>query len=616
MTTALQMLDLMRSKEVIDDLDNHFARLMLRLNECDDQVLAVVAGLLSASSRDGHTSVPINQIRDEARSWFGGKAVEVDRLLDQLHRDGKENLIQPMVVDAGRVYLFRYFDFERRLANEVLTRARLGIGESSSDDLAASLDGLFNNAVPKPTDDMIDWQKIAVALAASKRLIIVTGGPGTGKTSMVVRLLALLIQQSKHSECHIALTAPTGKAAARMRYAIESARSELEINEDIRLAIPSEAHTIHRLLGSRRGGRGFRYCANNKLQVDVVVVDEVSMVDLELMTHLLEAIPQQTRIILLGDRDQLASVEPGSVFADLCVAADQLTDETACAIGEITRFDLSSFVVDATHSPMADTCIELKRSYRFTPASAIGRLASATNQGDAETVMSLLVDDSTADIGYTELVDSNMLPEYIDDHVMSFYKVSIELAQGGASISDVFDRYGSLSVLCALRQGPFGVNAVNALVERRFISADVIRPIDGWYPGRPVMVTENDYALGLFNGDYGIAMQSPTDSSLRVCFMVDGNPRWLHPARLPQHQSVWASTIHKSQGSEYETVVIILPNRDSPVLTREILYTAVTRARSRVDILATRDIIQRTIKRRTMRQSGLSDRLLRGPQDS
>lgn len=498
----------------------------------------------------------------------------------------------PLVLDADdRLYLHRYFDYEQRLARRLAWTQ----GAAADLDLAAlrpRLDALFGPAAAEP-----DWQKLAAALALRGRLCVVSGGPGTGKTTTVVNLLACLI--ARQPEARIVLTAPTGKAAARMTEALRQRAAH--VPEPIRSRLPTEAFTIHRLLGA--GPSGFRHHADNLLPIDALIVDEASMLDLSLATHLLEAVPDEARIVLLGDKDQLAAVESGAVFAELS-ADPSLGNDCRSALAALTGIDAARIAPPPPEQPSAlhDAVVWLQRNYRFDGGSVIGRFAAAVNGGELPAARACL-DEGIGRIEQTR--------EAIEQAVAG-YAPLLTIALGGGTAAAAHAALARFRVLCALRAGPRGVEAVNAEIERRLRAG--LGPLDRqprspWYPGRPVLVRRNDPVLRLYNGDVGIALPD-AEGTLSVWFaQADGGLRALAPVRLPAHETAFAMTVHQSQGSEFESVLVMLPAQDSRVLTRELLYTAVTRARTAVTLCAGDAVLAAAIGRSTRRHSGLLARL-------
>lgn len=606
---------------------------------------------------------------------------------------GADAALAPLVLDADdRLYLARYFAYERQLAQALLLRspvlrelrpgARDHAGRSSDGNAqdgegpdgldaaaVAQLAAWFGNARHGESDqvDLIDWQRVAAALALSGRLTVISGGPGTGKTSTVVAILASLLTQAAAQQQplpRIALAAPTGKAAQRMQEALHERADKLPAA--LAAALPRQAYTLHRLLGVGPDGR-FRHHRDAPLPYDVVVVDEASMIDVALAARLVDAVPADSRLILLGDKDQLAAVEAGAVFAELS-AHPQLSAGAMARLAP--ALGLSAERLDALlppsrrsrseHPPMlADCVVWLEHNYRFGLASPIGRLSLAIRDGKANDALAVLAahPEHTAlyEDGEARLGDA-ALARLTQGYGAYAQALSLWLAQARAQMqaqmhedsaqaglagdpTPLFDAFNLYRVLCATRGGARGVLALNRHLASQIKSiaapfgerleatpisaagshgaagvtgaahaATIVDNEMEWYAGRPVMVTRNDYAMGLFNGDIGIAL--PTAQGLRLVFrQAGGGYRWVSPATLPQHETAFAMTVHKSQGSEFAEAAVVLPAQASRVLTRELVYTAVTRARERVILYAASAVLAQAIVARTERDSGLAARL-------
>ncbi|MGD8574001.1 MAG: exodeoxyribonuclease V subunit alpha [Gammaproteobacteria bacterium] len=506
----------------------------------------------------------------------------------------------PLILDGSRLYLERYWRHEQRIARFIRDRT----GERLPLDtawLAERLHALFSG------EHSPDWQAAAAAIALAHRFAVISGGPGTGKTYTVLRLMALAADQARSQgrRCRIALAAPTGKAAARMAEAVREGKTSLlgTSFESLLEAIPDEAATIHRLLGYRRNSVKFRHDADFPLTADLVIVDEASMIDLPLMSRLMQAVPEHARLVLLGDRDQLASVEAGTVLGDICSAAGtNRFSESLCALLAEAGVKVPAGEAPA---PVGDQVAVLRTSRRFGQSSGIGRLAAGINAGeDPVAVVAALASGRFAPEVAWSRVTRGALGTRLRQRLESALAVLRDAPDPRAALAAL----GAFRVLTALRGGPFGLERVNRLVEELYCADAGIPAGTHWYHGRPVMIRENDYRQGLFNGDVGIAFEG--SDGLRVHFedRAQGLRAFL-PNALPAHETAWAMTIHKSQGSEFGRVVIILPDRESELLTRELLYTAVTRAREQVDLWASDIALETAIGRRVRRASGLGDRL-------
>ena len=470
---------------------------------------------------------------------------------------------RPLVFDGDNLYLHRMFAAESRLAQRMRELAQ------DAATPCVDVERWMREVLLEASEAAIAAAKIAV----SRQLCVVTGGPGTGKTTLAASLIALLADLGIAEPRRIALAAPTGKAAARLQESVRTqfrARALADKVPALRDYTPV-ATTLHRLL------------LRADMLVDVFLVDECSMVDLPLMARLLDGLREGTRLILLGDAGQLSSVEPGSVFSDLCATSDSGT------------------------SPLAPCIVRLTKSHRFGPSSGIGRLASAIGQGEAASAIAVLKDSP----------DTNLKP--LADEA-AFGRFAHETAEEWAAHfkhSPAGDAFPARRVLCAHRRGPFGVNRFNRQVERRLRDTGSIPANDEFYPGRPIIVTRNDRATGLSNGDTGVVILD-SQNRRRVWFPdlagqdSDDGRFLVSPSRLPEHESFFALTVHRAQGSEYDDVVFIPGDADSRVNTRELLYTAVTRARNKVTVCADEGTVTTAIGRRTARATGLPERLRDG----
>jgi exodeoxyribonuclease V alpha subunit len=620
------------SAGIFSFLDIHFARLLIRLNQGDAPALSLAATMVSRYTREGHICLDLREV--------AGKPLENDpeallcpdlsawsEKLRASHVVGRPGEFKPLVMDEGfRVYLYRYWQYQQELAEALKTRiaAPPTIANAKGGELRNQLERLF----PSTGEGEVDWQKVAAFAAASKTFCVISGGPGTGKTTTVAKILALLLEQVPTEKLRIALTAPTGKAAARLQEAIKGAKEKLACTESTKEAIPETASTIHRLLGAIQGSPYFRHNADNPLPVDVVVVDEASMVDLALMSKLLQAVRLEARVILLGDKDQLASVEAGAVLGDICETGEKafFSKDFAKAIEGICscRLDPELLSKDAAKKPK-DCIIQLQKSYRFSDESGIGLLSQKVRSRDADGAMAMLKSGKYPEVSWNEVSSGSLLRKAISNQIVEGFRgylqavENIRLYPAGdphAQIQEVFDWFEHFRILCAVREGFCGVAALNGLAETIFEEQQLLRKDSKWYVGRPILIGRNDYNLRLFNGDVGIFLPdlfSGTD--FRVFFPgLEGKFRPFHPLRLPEHETVFAMTVHKSQGSEFNNVMFILPDRDSPVLTRELAYTGITRAKERVSLWGPENIFLTAVSRSTKRMSGLSDELWRSPE--
>ena len=481
--------------------------------------------------------------------------MEWRKKLDSSSVVGRPGDYRPLILDdRSRLYLYRYWDYENILANKISERVASKI---EGVDLPLLKDGLSTFFSPVE-NGQTDWQKLAAFVSVLKKFCVVSGGPGTGKSTLIARIIALILKQRKGSEMRIAIAAPTGKAAARLQEAIQNGKETLPVEETVKEAVPTEASTIHRLLGTIPGSPYFRHNVENPLPVDMVIVDEASMVDLALMSKLVQALPSDARLILLGDKDQLASVEAGAVLGDICDTgrihgfSRDLLNRFREIIGDPA--DISQG--NSSGPVIKDSVVELKKNYRFGLESGIRAVSQAVNQGDGNLALRILKSGEYDDIRWTTLPEPNTLYSVLKGNVLHGFKPCLET-------KDPFEAhrlFGRFRILCALRKGPYGVSAQNVLVEQVLRDEKLIDTDKRWYRGRPVMITKNDYNLGLFNGDIGIILPDPeTDHTLRAFFLSpDGALRRFLPVRLPEHETVYAMTVHKSQGSEFDKALLIV----------------------------------------------------------
>jgi len=519
---------------------------------------------------------------------------------------GNPGEYKPLILDdQSRLYLFRYWQYQEKLADSIRTRIHDAGGDSNIGHLKEELRRLF----PFSDAEEINWQNVAAFAALRKQFCVISGGPGTGKTSIIATILAILLKQAEPERLKITLVAPTGKAAAKLQEAIRNMKANLACPNDIKDEIPEEASTIHRMLGSIPGSPYFRYNTKNTLPVDVVVVDEASMVDLALMSKLFQALPLHARIILLGDKDQLASVEAGAVLGDICdTGTEHNFSPSFCKdYKEVTGYTIHTQQQRADEPGIRDCIIQLEKNYRFGSDSGIGAVSHAVNTGDGDRAIKCMKSGVYIDITWKTLAHPNDLPHLIKDIIIQEYGDYLR-AKNPFEVFQIFERF---QILCALREGPFGVAALNILAEQILREERLINPDRRWYSGRPVLITRNDYTLRLFNGDMGIVLSDPSvNNELRVFFQApDGTLKKFHPFRLPEHETVYAITVHKSQGSEFDKVLLVLPDRESPVLTRELIYTSITRAKKRVEIWGNENVFHTAVSRYIERTSGLRDAL-------
>ena len=584
------------------------------LKRTGSPLLSAAVKAASRAEGQGHACASLNDPDTDA--GFDSEALLTLRQHDWV---GDGSRFTPFVLDArGRFYLWRNWQHENKLATAILQRCAQRTLPVAADALAADLATLFAGMPAGPTD----WQRAAVAAVPGTRLFVLTGGPGTGKTTTVVRMLLMLLRHAQAcglpAQPSIVLAAPTGKAAQRLVQAIAKGKSELQASlptsddSDLLTQIPhADARTLHRLLGYMPRENTFSRDSQHPLAHDIVVVDEASMVDLAMMRHLLDALRPQSVLILLGDPGQLASVDAGSVLADivagtgqntlpadLALLLDPLLQQTPPAASEPAP--LAGQVITLTHTWRAGSGLQSGiEALRGTPAPAW--------------LDALLNDRADGDLHVLRCADPSQLRLRVDGWLERHADLLQSLLSPSAEPATAMHRLRQMQILCALRDGPFGAQGMNALITRRLGARFDIDGSKAWYHGRPVIITRNDYARGLYNGDVGIALEG--SEGLRVWFETsdrDGNAglRSCSPRALPAHESAWAITIHRSQGSEYHDVAVVLPpDADNRILTRALVYTAISRARSHAEIWTTDDSLRAALARPILRQGGLRDHL-------
>jgi exodeoxyribonuclease V alpha subunit len=572
--------------------------------------LASAARAVALAAGEGHACLPLAELAARARceaQWLARALLDCGAAIDAPPPVASAC---PLVIAGGYIYLRRFFDFEDRLAH-ALTALAGGVSAALPASAAATLDQLFP---PRP-DAAPPWQKVAAALALGRRLVIISGGPGTGKTTTVAALIAALL--AHQPDLRVALAAPTGKAAARMLEALTQRAQHLP--DAVRHKLPAEAHTIHRLLGAGATPGRFRHHAANPLALDLLVVDEASMLDLALAARLVDALPPTARLVLLGDKDQLAAVEAGAVFADLS-AGWRFSAKEAARIAALGGVEAETLIAGEGEPALADSVVWLKESHRFRADSGIGRLAREINAGQGAAAFAVLAGGADPAVDWIDdaddapcaatlaAIEAGYAP-YLDALARS---ATMPLETRAAKVFAAFDPF---RVLVAVHEGAHGLGAINAHLSRhacaRMGAGMGAGTGSAFWPGRPVIVLRNDFSSGIYNGDIGITLPDPAaGGALRVVFPgTDGGYRAFAPQRLPECDTAFALTVHKSQGSEFDEVFLLLPPNPARILSRELLYTGVTRAKNRVVIAGREAIFTAACARRAERFSGLGPRL-------
>jgi exodeoxyribonuclease V alpha subunit len=622
---------LLEDDTIFTSLDNHFASFINRLARQSSPELGLAAALLSNRTNKGNICIDLRNMAGQPVTEGNGSTGTENSfccpsLKDWLSRIKKSEVVgqpgdmTPLILDQhGRLYLRRYWEYENRVASFVSERSIPVEKKLDYHAVARDLTRLF----PSTSSEQTNWQKIAAFAALTRFFCIISGGPGTGKTYTVAKILALLQKHKIHGrDFRILLGAPTGKAAARLQESL----ADISVRGVDRLP---QALTIHRMLGSLPNSPSFKHNSKNPLHADVIIVDEASMVDLPLMAKLMQAVEPGAQLILLGDRHQLASVQPGSVLGDIC-HPDFLpcfTKEFQQLLIDVTgdKIPIDQQCNKVLKNQLLQDCIvDLKHGYRFSSGGGIEILSRTINTSDVEGACAILSAKKADQVAWQDIPLPDDLPGLLKKWPGFTEIAAMQHAQKPTDCFPVLNRN---RILCGLRRGPYGAEAINKvmvdLLQKTALNGEGPSQQQGGLSnsetirgpvlnaGQPVMITQNDYNLQLFNGDVGIMLPDPDSHyQLRVCFINDaGEIRKIVPTMLPAYEIVYAMTVHKSQGSEFDNVLLILPDRDAPVLTRELLYTAITRARHKVEIWGQRDVFRSAVGKQTLRESGLHEML-------
>ncbi len=666
----LQWLNLWTGQGLLRHIDSALAAQLLRHDAHSSPALLVASAVLAQMEGRGHTCLPLADLCQPPVALLGWPATAVEgaqglkalwaqlpvTLIDWqtalqgdspgacLRKADAPDQGQPLVLggtdDAPLLYLRRYAGYEQRVGQSLLQRA----GEPLAVPEVAAREWLNRFFAPTPEEaKATDWQKVACAVALRARLSVITGGPGTGKTYTAARLLALLLAlHPDGSPLRVALAAPTGKAAARLKQSIDDALTRLPMPRDLGLDLNAliarmgPARTLHSLLGARPDTRQFRHHAANRLDVDVLIVDEASMVHLEMMDALLQALPPTARLVLLGDKDQLASVEAGAILGDLCrdATAGRYSTATAQFVQTMTGQTLAAeFVMPDPAPVLAQQTVMLRQSRRFK--GAIGQLALTVNRGDAAAARAVLsedfvgvsprsrmkVEDADRNLSCALLALQPSTPQAVCALALGTsgkpsYADYLRLLQTGPTgqgadahaswVSGVLKAFERFRILCTVRQGDWGTQGLNAAVQKALADQGLLKPQGDWFAGRPIMVTRNDAQLGVFNGDVGVVLPS-LEGKLKAWFLDGDALRSVSVMRLVQVETAFVMTVHKSQGSEFEHTALVLPPGGAAVLSRELVYTGITRARQQFTLIeAEAGLLEAAIDRSSVRASGLT----------
>jgi exodeoxyribonuclease V alpha subunit len=630
----------------IEAIDYFFAKEILQslvdsekhISSHDTQQVFHLLIALSESLRAGHSCLPLSIIANTRFGYSCDKQgiithngftfTELPYLVDifeQLSIGALDN--QAIVFHDQKVYLRRYFNFEQELLNFISTKNAPendpSIQAFNAIEIKNCLDSLFPSQQSEHDINEIDWQKVAVANAMNKNFSIIAGGPGTGKTYTVTKLLAALVmlnsrlnsgsKENENEDKKIALVAPTGKAAQRLSESITNALQGFkgQISEQVLSKIPEQAQTLHRLLGVIPNSVNFRHHQDNLLNIDILLIDEVSMVDLPLMVRVFRALPRHCQVIMLGDADQLPSVAAGSVLNDLAPKPHRgysvknqqyLSDITSCA--NLPKLKKTSKLSELAMA--ADHVVFLDKSRRFDGKGGIGKIASHVINGRFSESWTLLNDsakESSPEVDRTLSLLEGKPSEWLTELVTTYY-VPIFTKK---TVLEAFEQLQKFRILCATRLGEQGVESFNQQVQEILIKRGDINTFETRYSGQPIMINVNNYSLGLFNGDIGLLWKNEAGHLMAVFEQANNELKWVNPARLPQHETVYAMTIHKTQGSEFEHVAIVLPEQaDNKLLSRELMYTGITRAKKKLSVSSLANVWRHGVTTKTTRYSGIN----------
>ncbi|MGE4318713.1 MAG: exodeoxyribonuclease V subunit alpha [Deferribacterales bacterium] len=583
------ILNTLYEEKFLRDIDIQFAGHMTQVFRADGQELFYAVLFYAVSSAhtclrtDRLSALPFyERFQVELDECFGGENIK--KLRDIGAVSDSTSMSAPIIQDGVRLYLKAFYLHEKNVAKYIT--------DCAGAQYRYDRDRL-KNLLTKYFGAGEDMQKAAALNACLRKFCVISGGPGTGKTTTVFRVLAMLSELSEEP-LSIGVCAPTGKAAARLT---DSIRENMEkySSESFIERIPQKALTLHRLLKMTGNSELGGYGAENPMPYDIVVADEASMADIRLMSVLAQAMKKDGRLILLGDKDQLASVQPGSVLGDICSAADPdvFTESTAELMAYCAETPVKA---DSTAEKLTDITIQLKKSRRFDDTKGIGLLAKACRDGDTASAIDVLRNDTSDQIDFIDLSDrfTDRIKEMSVDY---FTKISQE-HNAEAALAQV----SSFSILTPHVKGALGTEGINALTLNTLYQKRLIDNTKKYFHGLPVMITENDYSLNLLNGTTGVILSG---DGLRAWFREEDKTRSISVMRLPSWTPQFSMTVHKSQGSEFDHVVFILPEEDSPVITKELFYTAVTRAKTRLTVISSEKAVKNCLKKRTERYSGL-----------
>lgn len=596
----LDKMEVWHKNEIITGIEKEFVRLLIELDKDVSKPVLLAAASCVFAQQQGHLCIDLSNPESLPDFLFEDEntGIQIDQNVleiweNELQRSklvSQNGELAPLVLENRRLYFHRFWKYEEELTKWIKQRSSVTNAINKQDQKI--LAGLLRSG-----GDLfeVDWQQVAVCLSFLKDLVVISGGPGTGKTYTVLNIIAAQAKAHPEEKFKIALAAPTGKAARRLINSIEEGKVHLpDIFKD-GIELPDHALTVHKLLGADHTGSNFKFDQDNQLPYDLVVVDEASMLDITMWVRLIRAVGPDTKLIVLGDKDQLASVEAGSILGDICGGENSFSEQIAATVGKLT----GASIPVAKNVPSVNDCIVfLTKSYRFGEQSGIQKLAEAINRADPAEVLKVLKDPEFSDVAIIEpsreSIDK-LIETFSIQHYEEYYSKSQDLRMKEANRK---------KILCAIRKSDLGVEQLNSWSEYRIKRKNNLLTSSEWYDGRPVMATRNDAILRIRNGEIGLYNEE------RECVIFEGEQDVVvSPTRLSGYEPAFAITIHKSQGSEFENVAIVLPSKENSILSKEILYTAVTRARLNTLLVAHEEIVIKSVLRSVSRNSGVRHKL-------
>ena len=595
--------EFLQENKLISSLDIHFTKFIGSLFSANNPSVSLATSLISNHTGKGHICLDLALLEKTRHFDENGDAWKYPNLSEPLAQLGNNNAIgkpgeyKPIIFDGNKLYLYRYWEYEDHLIRQIQKRMLQASNILDENKLKEGIERLFQKG------NEIDWQKIAACSALINSFAVISGGPGTGKTTTVVKILALFLEQNVKSK--ILLAAPTGKAAARLQDSILATKEKINCSEAIKKQIPDTVQTIHRLLKKIPNSPYFFHNDKNRLEVDILVIDEASMIDLPLMSKLFSSLPDTCRIILIGDKNQLASVEVGAVFGDICGGEKTFCYSQAFCdkIHSLSGEEINTKGANNTKT-IQDNIIQLQKNYRFGDESGIASVSKAVIEKNTKLALEQLTDIQYSDVHFTDAPALKSSNKTVVETILKGFKGLFQKN----SIEETFRVFEAFRILTPLRKGLTGVEQLNRLVESVLRNKGLIQQETTWYHGRPILITRNDYSLNLFNGDTGIVLEDPESNALRVYFQNhDGSCRKFLPQRLPEHETAYCMTVHKSQGSEFESVLFLLPDVYTPILTHEVIYTGISRAKKYVEIWGSHVVFKAGVAASVERSSGLKE---------